>query len=146
MSQFKSASIRLRAFDFDERLARVRDYCEDHLSQKITLANAADVAGLEYTYFSSYFHNAVGVRFGDWLRYRRVLKAQELIRRTRNPISTVAGECGFQNLRTFQRAFRRVTDMTPREYRREIHLGHASYGGPGALPGLNMLLQRRTSD
>lgn len=146
MSQFQSGQIRQRAFAFDERLAQVRQYCETNLEKKITLSKAAAVAGLEYTYFSSYFHSTVGVRFGDWLRYRRVLKAQELLRTTRSPIAEVAEASGFGNLRTFQRAFRRVSGMTPRAFRREARLGFAGYSRPSGLPGLNTLLQRRVSD
>lgn len=146
MSQFQSALIRQRAFEFDKRLARVRDYCEANLGKKINLAEAARIAELEYTYFSSYFHNAVGVRFGDWLRYRRVLKAQELLRNSSRPIAEVASQCGFGNLRTFQRAFRRVTDMTPRAFRREVRMGFTGYTASKGLPGLTSLLQRRLYD
>lgn len=146
MSQFQSALIRQRAFEFDERLARVRDYCEANLGKKINLAEAARIADLEYTYFSSYFHSAVGVRFGDWLRYRRVLKAQELLRSSSRPIAEVAGQCGFGNLRTFQRAFRRVADMTPRAFRREARMGFAGYNIAKGLPGLTSLLQKRLYD
>ncbi len=138
MPQFQSALIRQRAFDYYDRLTRVREYCQAHLSDKITLASAAEVAGLEYTYFSSFFHGAVGVRFGDWLRYQRVRKAQDLIRESSYPIGRVAVECGFNNLRTFQRAFRRVTGMTPRQFRREVKLGFAAYEGPRSLPGFSL--------
>lgn len=146
MSQFQSAQIRQRAFAFDERLARVREYCEANLDRKISLSKAATVAGLEYTYFSSYFHSTVGVRFGDWLRYRRVLRAQEMLRATKQPIAAVANACGFGNLRTFQRAFRRVSGMTPRAFRRETRLGFSGYTRPSGLPGLNTLLQRPVSE
>ncbi len=138
MPQFQSALIRQRAFQYHDRLARVRDFCESHLAEKITLAKVAEIAGLEYTYFSSYFHSTVGVRFGDWLRYQRVLKAKELIRETSLPISQIAAQCGFNNLRTFQRAFRRMTDMTPRQFRREVKLGFAAYNAPRALPGFSL--------
>lgn len=138
MPQFQSALIRQRAFDYHDRLARVREHCTAHLADKITLSDAADIAGLEYTYFSSFFHGAVGVRFGDWLRYLRVQKAQRLIRESSYPISRVAVECGFNNLRTFQRAFRRMTNMTPRQFRREVKLGFAAYEPPRSLPGFSI--------
>lgn len=134
MPNFQSGLIRTSAFQRNQRLRAVRDYCEEHLADKITLAIAADVAGLEYTYFSSFFHSTVGVRFGDWLRYKRVLQAQQLIRETKLPLSQVAENCGFNNLRTFQRAFRRVSGMTPRQFRREVKLGFAAYEARRTLP------------
>lgn len=136
MHRFQSNLIRQRAFELYDRLAQVRAFCEANLAEKITLSSAAEVAGLEYTYFSSFFHNTVGVRFGDWLRYLRVLKAQGMIRESKYSISRVAVECGFNNVRTFQRAFKRVTGVTPRQYRRESRLGFAAYSVPRPLPGL----------
>lgn len=138
MQQFQSNLIRQRAFEVHGRLSKVLAYCQANLAGKITLASAAEVAGLEYTYFSSFFHNSVGVRFGDWLRYLRVRKAQALIRESQCQISQVAVECGFNNVRTFQRAFKRVTGLTPRQYRRESRLGFAAYGSPATLPGFRV--------
>lgn len=134
MSKFQPALIRPRAFTDSDRLAAVSAYCQDHLAEKITLSSAAAAAGLEYTYFSSFFHSAVGVRFGDWLRYQRILKAQALIRTSNHSLSQIAAECGFNNLRTFQRAFRRIADMTPRQFRREIKLGFSTYDVPRSPP------------
>ncbi|NNF51630.1 MAG: helix-turn-helix transcriptional regulator [Gammaproteobacteria bacterium] len=136
MSNFQSALIRASAFEQCDRLASVKAFCDSHLAEKITLKTVADIACLEYTYFSSYFHNTVGVRFGDWLRYQRVLRAQSVIRGSTMPLSKLAKQCGFNNLRTFQRAFRRVTGMTPRQFRREVRLGFAAYNAP--LPGFSL--------
>ena len=139
MQKFQSNLIRQRAFESYDRLAQVRAYCEANLAEKITLASAAEVAGLEYTYFSSFFHSAVGVRFGDWLRFLRVRKAQAMIRESKHPISRVAVECGFNNVRTFQRAFKAVSGVTPRQFRRESRLGFAAYNvAPKPLPGFRV--------
>lgn len=145
MSKFQSGLIKASAFERYQRLAAVKSFCEERLAQKISLANAAEVAGLEYTYFSSFFHNAVGVRFGDWLRYLRVMRAQSLIRESKLPLASVAERCGFNNLRTFQRAFKRVASMTPRQFRREIKLGFAAYEAPRALPGFRAPLPMNSS-
>lgn len=126
MPIFQPSLIRHRAFDRHPRLSRVRAYCMQNLSEKITLATAAGIAGLEYTYFSALFHNEVGVCFGDWLRYLRVNRAQMLIRAGIAPIARVSEASGFSNLRTFQRAFLRMTGRTPREFRHDARMRSAS--------------------
>lgn len=130
MQRFQSTMIKQIAFAYCDRLSRVRDYCETNLAEKITLASAAEVAGLEYIYFSSFFHNAVGVCFGDWLRFLRVMKAQGMIRESKYQISRVAVECGFHNVRTFQRAFKSVYGVTPPSFGERPGLASPNTGYP----------------
>lgn len=42
-------------FVYYPRLKKVKEYVEEHLEEKISLANAAEIAGLEEKYFSAYF-------------------------------------------------------------------------------------------
>lgn len=51
------------AFSYFPRLTRVREYVLRHLHGTVTLADAARVACLEKTYFSSYFRKKVGISF-----------------------------------------------------------------------------------
>ena len=108
------------AFTYYARLARVRQYVEAHYSEDLTLAEAAGVAGLEPKYFSTFFHDKTGVCFKDWLRELRVEKALGLMRSRNYSITQVGFAVGFQALRTFERAFKRTTGMTPSDYKRAV--------------------------
>ncbi len=108
------------AFSYYARLARVKEYVDSHYTEEVTLTVAAGIAGLEPKYFSAFFRDKTGVCFSDWLRQLRVEKALDLMRARNYSITEVAFEVGFQDLRTFERAFKRVTTMTPREFKRSV--------------------------
>lgn len=79
------------AFTYYPRLGRLQRYVEDNLSEPIPLKVAADVAGLEATYFSKYFRARTGVRFKDWITYQRIDRAVDLIRSQDVPLTRGRG-------------------------------------------------------
>lgn len=108
------------ALDYYRRLRRVREHLERNISSALTVTQAARIAGLSPGYFSTYFRVKIGMRFGDWLRLVRVERAKEVLRAGDYSISDVAVRVGYRELRTFERAFKLQTGMTPIEYRRRV--------------------------
>jgi AraC-like DNA-binding protein len=106
------------AFGYYDRLERVRDFVQANFSEEITLETAAGVAAMERTYFSFFFRQKVGVTFSSWLQYVRIGKALDMIKSKDHSITDVAFSVGFNELSTFQKAFKRWTNLTPREFKR----------------------------
>lgn len=119
MTECRPEDVRRKAFEYYRRLRRLDRYCRDHFRETITLQDAADAVALERTYFSSYFHDKVGVRFNCWLSILRVEEAKRLLRASDRPISNVALDVGFNNLTSFERAFKRCTGETPSSFKRQ---------------------------
>jgi len=109
-----------KVFDDDPRLKRLHEYVEECYSEHIPLEKAARVAALESSYFSSYFRAKVGINFTDWLRQVRIRKAMALMKSRDFAITEVAEEVGFRDLRTFERAFKKYTLTTPREFKKSV--------------------------
>jgi len=112
-----SQSINEAAFAYYRRLRAVREFVESHLSQPISLKDAARIAAYEPTYFCAWFHRRAGLRFSEWVTSARLTKAAELMRTTDCPIWEVARTAGFRSVRTFERAFRNATQLSPRAYK-----------------------------
>jgi len=110
-------------FDYYPRLNRLRQYVEQSYSEPISLENAAQIAALESSYFSTYFRAKVGITFTNWLRQVRIEKAMELMKAGDFSITHIAYEVGFGDLRTFERAFKKHTLTTPREFRKSVAPG-----------------------
>lgn len=125
VAEFDPDKIKTEAFRENPRLARVQRYCEENPGARISLVDAARVANLEASYFSSFFHEKTGVCFHSWLNYTRVLRAMHSLADTDLSITTVSRKVGFRDLRTFQRAFKRFSSLTPTEYRKQARAAAA---------------------
>lgn len=110
-------SINEAAFAYYRRLRKVREFVESHLAEPISLKDAARIAAYEPTYFCAWFHRRAGLRFKEWVTGTRVTRAADLMRTTDCPIWEVARITGFPSLRTFERAFKNATQLSPRAYR-----------------------------
>ena len=108
------------AFAYYRRLSRVRKAALRDLSKPLSLAEAARIAGMEYTAFSSFFHRRTGVRFRDWLAVVRVNKAKEILVGRNHSIRAVSRQVGYVNVRTFQRVFRRIVGLTPYDFKSSV--------------------------
>jgi len=100
-----------------ERLQRVYDYIEEHLDDRLTLADIAAVACLSPYHFSRSFKQAVGVSPHHYVMQRRIDRAKTLMRRTRQPLANIAQEVGFTDQSHLTSVFRRATGMTPARFR-----------------------------
>ena len=105
------------AFSYYPQLEQLDKFCQGHIQQDINLQRAADICGLERTYFCTYFHLKVGVCFKCWLGLLRIAKAKKIIETVDHSITRIAHDVGFGSLSNFERMFKRSTGMTPFEYK-----------------------------
>ena len=106
-----------RALDYYRRLRRVREHLERDISRPLSTEKAARLAELNPSYFSTFFHAKVGVRFTEWSRHVRIERAKVILRSEDCPILEVARRVGYTGRRAFERAFKRETSMTPSQFR-----------------------------
>jgi len=72
------------------------------------------------------FRGSVGSNISVFLKARQVELAKLLLERTNLNTETIAFRAGFGTVRTFYRAFRRSTGMTPAAYRAEKNVAGRS--------------------
>ena len=113
-----SSQINEEAFRYYAPLQKVRLYILENFTREVTLKDVAQIAGIERKYFSSFFHKKVGVGFKFWLMYVRICEAERLIKAENHSITQLAYKIGFADLRTFERAFKRLTGFTPRAFKK----------------------------
>ncbi len=93
-------------------------YIEKHFSEEIKIENLTSVSNLSRSTFSAEFKKYTGMSAIDYVIIRRLEQAMFLLKNTELSISEVAGECGFTNLSNFNRQFKKMTKLTPGEYRK----------------------------
>jgi AraC-like DNA-binding protein len=102
------------------RMQRVCDYINTHLSDTIDRAAVAREAHLSVGAFSRFFRVRTGKTLPEYVNELRVGRACRLLADEQAKITDIALECGFRNLANFNRRFREITKMTPRDYRAEL--------------------------
>ncbi|MFG1376177.1 helix-turn-helix domain-containing protein [Xanthobacter autotrophicus] len=100
------------------RLKRVTAFIEAHLAEPVSLTEMAEAAGLSRMHFAAQFRLATGLRPHQFLLKRRIERAQDLLRDTRDPLVQIALAAGFQTQAHFTTVFRRFAGDTPYQWRR----------------------------
>lgn len=104
----------------DRRVARVLRHVLHDLSVRATCASAARVAGLERAYFSKLFHGVMQVSFTDWNARVRIDEAKRLLDVLDLSITAVGASVGYDDITTFERVFKRLEGIGPRQHRRRV--------------------------
>jgi AraC-like DNA-binding protein len=92
---------------------------EAHLTERFTLRAVAQAALVHETHLARLFKQRLGITAGDYVRRRRIARAEcELRSKPGVSASVIAASLGFADLPHFSRLFRRALGVTPSEYRR----------------------------
>jgi len=83
-----------------------------------TVAELASVAGMSRSVYAQRFKEVTGEGPLEHLTRRRIEKASLMLRESDRKLSDVAVSIGYSSDGAFHRAFRRVTGISPGEYRR----------------------------
>ncbi|WP_409345016.1 helix-turn-helix domain-containing protein [Paenibacillus sp. MBLB4367] len=116
---YASALMNEKRMEKDPIIEYVLAYMEQHYGEDIGPDAVAEKLNLSTGYMCKYVKNKTGKTFGDCLDDVRIMKAKEILEATDCKIHEVALQVGYQNANSFTRMFRRLTGVTPGEYRRE---------------------------
>lgn len=99
-------------------------YIDEHFTEKLSLNELAGLANMSPNYFSAFFKKISGVTLWDYISSKRINMAVQLIRRrdSGKNMLEIAMLCGFNNTTNFNKMFKRITGMTPTEYKKNTYL------------------------
>lgn len=87
-------------------------YVERHLGEEISMWDIASHLDLNYSYFSRMFRQAAGSSFSRYVYERRMQEARSRLGRGER-VKDVAALVGYQEVKSFSRAFRRRFGIAP---------------------------------
>jgi len=99
-----------------ERLQRVFQFLQEHHQERISLERLAEVACMSPSYLCRFFKQTTSYTLKEYLQRIRIDKAKELLIAGRFSITQVGLEVGFESHSYFDRIFRRLNGVSPREY------------------------------
>lgn len=104
-----------------ERMLRITNYIQENYMKPLNLNELAAREYLSVPYLSNFFHKNMGQSFTKYMNEIRLNHAVKDIVYTDRSITRIAMDNGFPNLKSFHKAFKDVYNMTPNQYRKELH-------------------------
>ncbi|MCR5288376.1 MAG: response regulator [Treponema sp.] len=101
------------------RPVRIADsYMHEHYSDyDISLEKVAEIVGLTPTYFSTLYKKETNVGFLEALTEVRIKQAKDLLQNSNETIAKIASSVGYSDIKYFGKIFKKVTGITPNEFR-----------------------------
>jgi len=101
-----------------DRLNKVYKYIMNNFQNNITLEEAASIASLSVPAFCRYFKKRANKTFIQFLNEIRIAFACKLLVDDDHTVAKICYSCGFSNVSFFIRQFKRITALTPLNYRK----------------------------
>ena len=103
---------------------RMKQICQDTLAiiqreynTKLTLESCAARLNYHPSYIRRVLKKEMGINFSDYLQHYRVKIAERWLMETDMKVAVIAEKLAYENAENFIRSFKKVTGMTPRQYR-----------------------------
>lgn len=102
---------------YQERINEIKKYLQNNYRHAITLSSLAEYMYLTPPYLSKFFKKHFNMNFNQYLNHYRIERSLRDIMYTDKKITDIAVYHGFPNISTFNRHFKDIYGISPREYR-----------------------------
>lgn len=99
-------------------IKEARKYINEHYASAVTLEEVSAIIGFNATYFSTLFKKETGMNFLEYVTAARIKAAKQLLSDSRKSILDISHEVGYNDFKHFTKQFKKVTGLTPSEYRK----------------------------
>ena len=110
---------------FDEAaklMEQIREYIDCHYMENLTAAALGNEIGISQGYLSQLIKKETGKTYSELIQQKKLEKAKELLRYSEKTVGEIAQETGYSDCYYFTKTFKRLTKMTPSEYRKKYGL------------------------
>jgi len=92
-------------------------YINEHFSEDYSLDTLSEKFGYSPSHFEHSFKDITGSTPFVYINRIRIIKASEMLKSTDKKITDIAAECGYSNISYFNRTFKKIMGVSPKEYR-----------------------------
>ncbi|HLF35045.1 MAG TPA: helix-turn-helix domain-containing protein [Cyclobacteriaceae bacterium] len=105
----------------DEEIRKAQDFIETNFQEKITVEQLADKLAMSRRSFERRFKQATRNTVVEYIQRVRIEAAKRSFEGSRNKINEVMYDVGYTDTKAFRTIFRRITGLTPVEYRNKYN-------------------------
>lgn len=116
------AEIARRSTKFSERkqprwLNQAKEILQENFTERMTLSDIAESVGVHPVYLAATFRQHYHCSIGEYVRRLRIEFASRELSQTAAPLADIALAASFAHQAHFSRTFKRLTGLTPAQYR-----------------------------
>lgn len=93
------------------------DYVSWHITDNLKVSQVANYFGYNEKYLTTFFKQRAGISIKQYILQVKMDRAKADLSETTEPVSQIAFRLGFTDAHNFSNAFRKVTGLSPSEYR-----------------------------
>lgn len=103
-----------------EEFQELLDHIDTHYFEDLTLEHAASMMHFSPSHFSKTFKKLMGMNYVTYVNMVRIEQAIQMLTSNQHRMIDIALECGFSNIRSFNRTFKEITGYTPTEFSAQV--------------------------
>ncbi len=105
---------------YNNKIVAAIKYIENNYAKNLSLEDVAGQVNINASYFSNTFKKETGMYFSDFLQKIRIERSKSLLLEPRYKIYEIAESVGFLDEKYFFKVFKKLTGVTPNQYRNGI--------------------------
>jgi AraC-like DNA-binding protein len=103
-----------------EEFQELLDYIDKHYAEDLTLDHASSMLHFSPSHFSKTFKKLMGMNYVTYVNMVRIEQAIQMLTTNQYRMIDIALECGFSNIRSFNRVFKEITGYTPTDFSAQV--------------------------
>lgn len=107
---------------FDESkqmMKQIWEYIDCHYMENKTAAALGTELGISQGYLSQLVKKETGKTYSELIQQKKLEKAKELLKYSEKTVGQIAEETGYSDYYYFTKIFKRLTNLSPTEYRKQ---------------------------
>jgi AraC-like DNA-binding protein len=107
--------------ELDQEVQTIIQFIDTHFMQDIQLEDLENLLKKNKYAICRIFKKSTRFTFSEYLQYRRIIEAQKKLVSSNQSIIEIGLECGFNNLQHFYKIFKKISNCTPAQFRKQKH-------------------------
>lgn len=99
-------------------LQQIREFIDGNFQREMPVAFICRHFSINKTKLQELFRERFGSSLHAYILQQRMEKAAVLLRETDEPVKSIAVQCGYKKVRSFNKAFKGRTGLSPDQYRK----------------------------
>lgn len=99
------------------RIKKLKDYIDAHFNEEIRIEVLADMVGMTPNALSRFFKQRTNRSISNYINEVRLGHATNMLADSTMSIAEISYRCGFNTISNFNRIFKNVKEITPKEFR-----------------------------